>query len=150
MLFQDRKMAITIRAGKYCYHVLEAISEIFLSLSPVNFMSGNMGIANAQRTLYYIRVLTEFISQPEYRDLVPIFGIINEALVGLIGIDSMTSFYLEAHTMIRNITGKGEGHGPVSMLHFLTRLDVHQVYLVHRNSRRIPSYFNLGPLLGGF
>jgi len=72
-----------------------------------------MGLANAQRTLYYIRVLTEFISQPEYRDLIPIFGIVNEALVGLIGIDSITSFYLEAHDMIRNITGRGEGNGPV-------------------------------------
>ncbi|KAF9555816.1 glycoside hydrolase family 5 protein [Agrocybe pediades] len=81
-------------------------------LAPVGLLSGNMGLANAQRTLYYIRVLTEFISQPEYRDLVPIFGIVNEAMVGIIGLDSMTSFYLEAHDMIRNITGRGEGNGP--------------------------------------
>lgn len=77
-------------------------------------MAGNMGLANAERTLYYIRVLTEFISQPAYRDLIPIFGIVNEALVGIIGIDQITSFYLEAHDMIRNITGYGEGNGPVS------------------------------------
>lgn len=75
-----------------------------------------MGLANAQRTLYYLRVITEFISQPEYRDLIPIFGIVNEALVGLIGVDSITSFYLEAHDLIRNITGLGEGNGPVSLL----------------------------------
>jgi hypothetical protein len=37
-----------------------------------------MGIANAQRMLDYIRVITEFISQPEYVDVVPMFGIINE------------------------------------------------------------------------
>ncbi|KDR69274.1 hypothetical protein GALMADRAFT_77525 [Galerina marginata CBS 339.88] len=86
-------------------------------LSPVNFMAGNMGLANGQRTLYYIRVLTEFISQPEYRDLVPIFGIVNEALVGIIGIDSMTSFYLQAHDMIRNITGLGAGNGPFIAIH---------------------------------
>lgn len=72
-----------------------------------------MGLANAERTLYYIRVLTEFISQPEYRNLVPAFGIVNEALVGLIGKDAITSFYLKAHDMIRNITGLGEGNGPV-------------------------------------
>lgn len=72
-----------------------------------------MGLANAQRTLYYIRVLTEFISQPAYRDLIPIFGIVNEALLEVIGRDSLTSFYLEVHDMIRNITGKGEGNGPV-------------------------------------
>jgi glucan 1,3-beta-glucosidase len=86
-------------------------------LSPVNFLNGNMGLANAQRTLYYIRVLTEFISQPQYRDLIPIFGIVNEALVGVIGMDQITSFYLEAHNMIRNITGFGEGNGPVRYFH---------------------------------
>ncbi|KAF8163791.1 glycoside hydrolase family 5 protein [Crassisporium funariophilum] len=86
-------------------------------LSPVNFLAGNMGLANAQRTLYYLRILTEFISQPEYQNLVPVFGIVNEALVGLIGIDSITSFYLEAHDMIRNITGKGEGNGPFIAIH---------------------------------
>ena len=44
----------------------------------INFMNGPMGYANAQRMLEYIRVITEFISQPEYKDLIPIFGIINE------------------------------------------------------------------------
>ncbi|KAI5900779.1 glycoside hydrolase family 5 protein [Schizophyllum commune H4-8] len=86
-------------------------------LSPVNLLNGNMGLANAQRTLYYIRVLTEFISQPEYRNLIPIFGIVNEALVGEIGMDAITSFYLEAHNMIREITGYGEGNGPYIAIH---------------------------------
>lgn len=86
-------------------------------LSPVNFLSGNMGMANAERTLYYIRVLTEFISQPAYRDLIPVFGIVNEALLGVIGRDQLTSFYLEAHTMIRGITGYGEGNGPYIAIH---------------------------------
>jgi glucan 1,3-beta-glucosidase len=53
-------------------------------------MNGIMGIANAQRTLDYIRIITEFISQPEYRNVVPLFGIVNEALVGTIGQDEMT------------------------------------------------------------
>lgn len=37
-----------------------------------------MGIANAQRTLNYIRTLTEFISQDEYKNVVPMFSIMNE------------------------------------------------------------------------
>ncbi|KAJ7232221.1 glycoside hydrolase superfamily [Mycena haematopus] len=86
-------------------------------LSPVNFLSGNMGMANAERTLYYIRVLTEFISQPAYQDLIPVFGIVNEAMLGIIGRDVLTSFYLEAHTMIRGITGYGEGNGPYIAIH---------------------------------
>ncbi|KAJ2931098.1 hypothetical protein H1R20_g5978, partial [Candolleomyces eurysporus] len=54
----------------------------------LNFLNGVMGMANAQRTLYYIRVLAEFISQPEW--------------------DS----YVEAHRIIREITGYGKGLGP--------------------------------------
>lgn len=80
----------------------------------VNFLNGNMGLANAQRALYYIRILTEFISQPEYKDLVPIFGIMNEALLSTIGKEQLWGFYLQAHDMIRGITGYGEGNGPVS------------------------------------
>ncbi len=59
----------------------------------VNFMNGLMGIANAQRTLDYIRIITEFISQPEYRDVIPLFGIVNEAVDGIIGQNEMSSLY---------------------------------------------------------
>jgi len=86
-------------------------------LSTVNFLNGNMGLANAERTLYYIRVLTEFISQPQYRNLIPIFGVINEPLVGVVGMDQITSFYLQTHDMMRAITGYGEGHGPYIAIH---------------------------------
>jgi glucan 1,3-beta-glucosidase len=44
-----------------------------------------MGMANAQRAMNYIRIITEFISQPEWRDVVPIFGIMNEAEIKDIG-----------------------------------------------------------------
>jgi glucan 1,3-beta-glucosidase len=83
-----------------------------------------MGVANAERTLYYIRVLTEFISQPEYVDLVPAFGIVNEALLSTIGLDSLTSFYLRAYDIIRGITGTGEGNGPVSSHSSLSKLSI--------------------------
>lgn len=53
----------------------------------VNFLYGNMGMANAQRALSYIRTFTEFINRPEWRDVVPIFGIMNEALTRVIGVD---------------------------------------------------------------
>lgn len=52
-----------------------------------------MGIANAQRALGYIRIIAEFISQPEWRNVVPIFGIMNEAKISVIGVDQMTSLY---------------------------------------------------------
>lgn len=57
----------------------------------VNFLNGPMGVANAQRMLDYIRVFTEFISQPEYQHVIPSFGIMNEALLSTIGRDQLTS-----------------------------------------------------------
>jgi hypothetical protein len=48
-----------------------------------------MGMANAQRALNYIRILTEFISQPEYRDVVPMFSIMNEPLISTIGTEEL-------------------------------------------------------------
>lgn len=56
-----------------------------------NFLNGVMGIANAQRALEIMRVYTEFISQPQYKNLVPIFGIMNEALLSVIGRSTLTS-----------------------------------------------------------
>jgi glucan 1,3-beta-glucosidase len=38
----------------------------------VNFMHGTMGVANAQRTLTYLQVITQFISQEQYKNVVPL------------------------------------------------------------------------------
>lgn len=86
-------------------------------ISPYNPVMGVMGLANADRTLDYIRILIEFISQPQYKDVVPMFGVINEALTPNIGTYPMYSFYLKVHDMVREITGTGEGNGPVLSLH---------------------------------
>ncbi|KAJ9122334.1 hypothetical protein QFC22_001755 [Naganishia vaughanmartiniae] len=80
-------------------------------IGSLNFLRGVMGLANAQRTLDYIKRLAEFINQPEWRDVVPIFGIINEPRADPIGQNQLGGFYIEAHDMIRNITGYGEGKG---------------------------------------
>ncbi|KAH8794617.1 glycoside hydrolase family 5 protein [Flagelloscypha sp. PMI_526] len=78
-------------------------------MGSLDFLNGPMGYANAQRTLQYIRVITEFFSQPEYQDVVQVFSIINEPMVKKIGEDVMKNFYHEAHDMIRQITGVGKG-----------------------------------------
>ena len=52
-------------------------------------MNGVMGIANAQRALDYIRYLAEFISQPEYRDVVAMFGVTNEPLAPIFGQENL-------------------------------------------------------------
>ncbi|TFK22532.1 exo-beta-1,3-glucanase [Coprinopsis marcescibilis] len=86
----------------------------FPRLRRLGFLHGNMGIANGQRVLYYLRILAEFVSQPEYRDVIPMLGFVNEpdSRDGAIGQEPLRSFYLEAYNIIREATGYGEGNGP--------------------------------------
>jgi glucan 1,3-beta-glucosidase len=81
-------------------------------MTNVNFLWGQMGIANAQRTLNLIRTLVQFISQDQYKDVVPMFGVINEPFSSIIGANPVKAFYSEVYSMIREITGVGEGQGP--------------------------------------
>ncbi|KAG8832008.1 hypothetical protein FRC17_002227 [Serendipita sp. 399] len=87
----------------------------------VNWLNGVMGVANAQRSLDYIRIITEFISQPEYAPVVPYFGIVNEPRImsgnHVLYPEAVQAFYLEAYKQIRSITGIGEGKGPMISIH---------------------------------
>ncbi|KAF9527519.1 glycoside hydrolase superfamily [Crepidotus variabilis] len=75
----------------------------------INFMYGTMGIANAQRTLSYLRTIVEFVSQPQYKDVVPMVGLVNEILWGTIQKEAVQSFYYAAYETIRKSTGTGQG-----------------------------------------
>lgn len=55
------------------------------------FLNGVMGWSNYQRTINYIRTLGEFISTPEYANVVGIFSILNEPLVEAIGMTTLRS-----------------------------------------------------------
>jgi glucan 1,3-beta-glucosidase len=50
-----------------------------------------MGFANAQRSLDIIRVIAEFISQPQYRNVVSMFGFINEPQAPTFGQGALSS-----------------------------------------------------------
>ena len=49
-----------------------------------------MGYANAQRSQNHIRTLAEFISQPQYKDVVCLFGIMNEPQASIIGQNTLS------------------------------------------------------------
>lgn len=49
-----------------------------------------MGFANAQRALDHIRILAEFIAQPQYKDVITMFGITNEPQGPVIGQDALS------------------------------------------------------------
>ena len=57
----------------------------------INVLNGTMGLANAQRSLDYIRILAEFISQPQYKDVVTMFGITNEPQASVVGLDTLST-----------------------------------------------------------
>ncbi|KAF8228078.1 glycoside hydrolase [Tricholoma matsutake] len=80
-------------------------------------MHGTMGIANAQRTLTYLRIITQFVSQDQYRDVVGIVGIVNEILWATVGEIPVQSFYFAAYEAIRKSTGTGSGAGPYIAIH---------------------------------
>lgn len=86
-------------------------------LGMVNFLNGPMGLVNAQRALDIIRTITQFIAQDQYTPVIQMFGFINEPLGSAITMPIVRSFYLEAYSMIRSITGIGAGNGPMLSVH---------------------------------
>jgi len=58
-------------------------------MGQMNFLQGTMGMANAQRTLNYIRIFTEFFTQPQWNNVVVMFGIMNEPVPGSIGMEQL-------------------------------------------------------------
>ncbi|KAH9819631.1 family 5 glycoside hydrolase [Melampsora americana] len=69
-------------------------------LGTINFLIGLMGVANAQ-----------------YTNVVPMFSVLNEALVQKIGATQIRSFYVQVYDMMRSITGFGLGKGPMMVIH---------------------------------
>ncbi|KAI0934247.1 hypothetical protein AcV5_006153 [Taiwanofungus camphoratus] len=111
-------------------------------LGSINVLNGPMGLANAQRSLDYIRILAEFISQPQYSAVVPLFSVTNEPYGMTTGQPNLASYYYQAYNLVREASGIGEGNGPYVVYHdgffgldnwagFLanadrTALDIHQ------------------------
>ncbi|KAA1087539.1 hypothetical protein PGT21_033305 [Puccinia graminis f. sp. tritici] len=83
----------------------------------IGFLHGAMGLANAQRTFNYIRTLTQFISQSQYGNVIPMFSVLNEAQTGIIGANAMRTWYYQVYQMLRTIGGTGEGNGPFMVIH---------------------------------
>ncbi|KAJ7771675.1 glycoside hydrolase family 5 protein [Mycena metata] len=86
-------------------------------LGSYNVMYGPMGIANAERSLNYIRMLAEFISQPEYRDVIAMFGVTNEPQGNSIGLSNLQTYYFAAYNAVRTASGTGAGNGPMVSFH---------------------------------
>ncbi|KAJ7261309.1 glycoside hydrolase superfamily [Mycena haematopus] len=77
--------------------------------------SGRLGSYN--RSLDYVRILAEFISQPEYAAVIPIFGVTNEPQGNAITQDILSRYYLQAYNNVRLASGIGAGNGPFVSFH---------------------------------
>ncbi|KAJ6500522.1 glycoside hydrolase family 5 protein [Mycena sanguinolenta] len=86
-------------------------------LGSFNVLYGPMGLANAQRSLDYIRIIAEFISQPEYSSVITMFGVTNEPQGNSIGQDVLSRYYLQAYNNVRLASGTGAGNGPYVSFH---------------------------------
>ncbi|KAI1785382.1 glycoside hydrolase [Ganoderma leucocontextum] len=120
----------------------------------INWLNGVMGLANAQRTLDIVRSIVEFASQPEWQSVIMMVGVVNEPYLPAVGQEQLQSFYYEAYKMIRDITGVGEGKGPMIIYHdgfdtlerwggFLTgadriAIDTHVYFAFGGNANREP------------
>ncbi|BEI86816.1 hypothetical protein CcaverHIS002_0701620 [Cutaneotrichosporon cavernicola] len=90
-------------------------------IGAINWMKGAMGLANAQRTLETIRTIAQFISTDEWKDVVPMFCLLNEPNGASIdqanAKRTVGTFTYEAYKTIRAVTGYGEGKGPMIAMH---------------------------------
>lgn len=57
----------------------------------VNWLYGTMGLANAQQTLEVLRSLTQFITQPEYTNVVTLLSVVNEVQSETLSVETVLS-----------------------------------------------------------
>ncbi|GAA6019696.1 hypothetical protein JCM10207_009231 [Rhodosporidiobolus poonsookiae] len=86
-------------------------------LGAIGVLHGAMGLANAQRALGYVGEVARWCSREEIKRVVPMYSLLNEPMLAVIGPDGLRSFYAEAYETVRNITGYGRGNGPFLALH---------------------------------
>ncbi|GAA5823216.1 hypothetical protein JCM3770_004326 [Rhodotorula araucariae] len=86
-------------------------------LGSVALLHSSMGQANAQRALDYIAALAEWTSRRGVREVVPMYSILNEPLLQVIGEPALRGFYRAAYETVRNISGYGPGQGPFLAIH---------------------------------
>ena len=84
-----RKYGIRVKLDLHAVPGSQNIWNHSGKLGEQNLLNGVMGIANAQRLLGYVRVLAQFISQPEYRNVVPMIEIVNEPQTRFMGFEQL-------------------------------------------------------------
>ncbi|KAG2218194.1 hypothetical protein INT45_006829 [Circinella minor] len=75
----------------------------------IAFLNGVHGEENANRTLKIVETMIEFFNKPEWQDMVPIFGVLNEPAIFQLEKKRVEKWYEDSYDSIRNITGVNDG-----------------------------------------
>ncbi|KAI9317280.1 glycoside hydrolase superfamily [Dichotomocladium elegans] len=80
----------------------------------IRWLNGTDGSENARKTLEAAQRMAQFFSDPAWKDVVPIFGVLNEPAIYHIRIDKVLDWYRLSHQAIRNASHLG---GPFLAYH---------------------------------
>ncbi|GAA5812961.1 hypothetical protein MFLAVUS_006423 [Mucor flavus] len=75
----------------------------------IGFLNGTDGDANAQRTIQITTEMIRFFSKPEWSNVVPLFGVLNEPAMMQIPTEKVKGWYAESYNAIRKLLGPGKG-----------------------------------------
>ncbi|KAF8429655.1 glycoside hydrolase superfamily [Tirmania nivea] len=70
-------------------------------LGPINWLNGTDGDKNAQLTLDLHNKLSTFFSQPRYRNIITIYGLVNEPRMTFLDADNVIKWTEDAYAIIR-------------------------------------------------
>lgn len=76
---------------------------------PIGFLNGTHGEENAQRTLEITTEMIRFFSKPEWSNVVPLFGVLNEPAMMSIPTEKVKGWYTKTYNTIRKLLGPGLG-----------------------------------------
>ncbi|CEP08920.1 hypothetical protein [Parasitella parasitica] len=75
----------------------------------VGFLNGTEGESNGDRTLQIATEMIRFFDKPEWSNVVPLFGVLNEPAMMKIPAVRVKSWYQKSYNAIRKLLGPGRG-----------------------------------------
>lgn len=75
----------------------------------IGFLNGTHGDENAQRTIEITTEMVRFFAKPEWANVVPLFGVLNEPAMMSIPEEKVKGWYQDSYNAIRKLLGAGNG-----------------------------------------
>lgn len=75
----------------------------------IGFLNGTEGEVNGERTLQIATEMIRFFDKPEWSNVVPIFGVLNEPAMMVLPAEKVKSWYEQSYNAIRKLLGPARG-----------------------------------------